>query len=81
MYCTKYSDCKTNAGNDDEFELIYIAYNMHWEAHELALPKISESSSWNVKICSADDESVSVTDNRTLHIAIGPVIFTIWKFT
>ena len=69
MYCTKYSDCKTNAGNDDEFELIYIAYNMHWEAHELALPKISESSSWNVKICSADDESVSVTDNRTLHIA------------
>ena len=69
MYCTKYSDCKTNAGKDDEFELIYIAYNMHWEAHELALPKISESSSWNVKICSADDESVSVTDNRTLHIA------------
>lgn len=69
MYCTKYSDCKTNAGKDDEFELIYIAYNMHWEAHELALPKISESSSWNVKICSADDESVSVIDNRTLHIA------------
>ena len=37
---------------------------MHWEAHELALPKISESSSWNVKICSADDESVSVIDNK-----------------
>ena len=26
-------------------------------------------TTWNVKICSADDESVSVTDNRTLHIA------------
>ena len=37
MYCSKY------AGQDN---LIYVAYNMHWESHELALPKIPEKTSW-----------------------------------
>ena len=54
MYCSKY------AGQDN---LIYVAYNMHWESHELALPKIPEKTSWKVKLCSGNaQEDVKIKD-------------------
>ena len=48
LYCTQY------AGVPDEEDLLYVVYNMHWEAHELALPKTAENSQWTVKITSGD---------------------------
>ena len=37
MYCGKY------AGQD---EFIYVAYNLHWESQELALPYLPEGMEW-----------------------------------
>ena len=48
MYCNSYSDDKSRS-------LIYIAYNMHWEKHNLALPKVEGSS--NFKIIAATNDS------------------------
>ena len=42
---------------------------MHWEEHELALPKIPADSSWETVICSGDIEDVHVLENRTVRVA------------
>ena len=48
MYCGKYA--KMPDGSNDDF--IYIAYNMHWESHEFALPKLPKGESWTACISS-----------------------------
>lgn len=81
MYCQRYSfvsdedkdarhETTTSALDaNKDIELIYIAYNMHWEQHELALPKTGESGSWQVVMCSSDKEdAVSIADNRIVTI-------------
>ena len=40
MLCSKY------AKTDKREELIYLAVNMHWEGHELALPRPSKGTCW-----------------------------------
>lgn len=47
MYCEKYVQ------NDSRDELIYIAYNLHWEPHEMALPDIPEGNSWQIALSTA----------------------------
>lgn len=42
MYCGKYA--KKDRKNDDDF--FYIGMNMHWEPHELALPKLPRGLVW-----------------------------------
>lgn len=44
MYCGKYAD--------DDF--IYAGYNMHWEKHTLALPKLPEGYVWK-KVLETDN--------------------------
>lgn len=39
MYCNQYVD-------KEDTSLLYVAYNMHWEKHELALPKLSGNKKW-----------------------------------
>ncbi len=64
MYCTRYDGRK-----DEEFKLIYVAYNMHWESHELALPKLPEGSSWTVLMCSDKAEaSTKITPDKSVLI-------------
>ncbi len=48
MYCGLYA--KREDGTDDDF--IYIAYNMHWESHEFALPKLPKGLIWEPAILS-----------------------------
>ena len=48
MFCGLYA--KRDDGTDDDF--IYIAYNMHWESHEFALPKLKKGLSWEALISS-----------------------------
>ncbi|MBQ7261824.1 MAG: hypothetical protein IJR19_10750 [Lachnospiraceae bacterium] len=48
MYCGKYA--KRPDGSNDDF--IYIAYNMHWESHEFALPKLPKGETWTACISS-----------------------------
>lgn len=65
MYCTRY-----DGKGEEEYELLYAAYNMHWESHELALPKVTAQTKWEVVLCSANDErDVKIIENKTVKIA------------
>lgn len=62
MYYSKYAQ-------ESSQELIYIAYNMHWEEHELALPKADEECKWQVVLSSGSKESAYVKeDSRAVWI-------------
>lgn len=48
-------------------ESLYIAYNMHWEAHELALPKLPKGKEWCLLMTTAGEkEETSIEENRVL---------------
>lgn len=42
MYCGEYAQ-KPDKTTDNSF---FIAYNMHWEPHEFALPNLQKKKSW-----------------------------------
>lgn len=44
MYCSKYVK---DAPAD---EVIYVAYNLHWEPHHLALPDLPENNGWKIAL-------------------------------
>ena len=54
MLCGKYA--KTESGKDDDF--IYIAMNMHWESHRLALPKLPKGMCWRMAFATAGVENI-----------------------
>lgn len=63
MYCGKYARKDRNTPDD----FFYAAYNMHWESHSFALPKLPKNMHWEYCITSWPDavdkslgESVSV---------------------
>ncbi|MEG1901367.1 MAG: alpha-amylase [Clostridium sp.] len=51
MYCGEY-DKKADGTPDDYF---FVAYNMHWEPHEFALPKLPKELVWYVAFDTDDD--------------------------
>lgn len=64
MYCTKCSNDKY-----EEYKLIYVAYNMHWEEHELALPTVNGNEDFKLVLCSAQKpEDVVLTQARTVRM-------------
>lgn len=52
MLCGKYS--KDIEGNCDDD--IYIAFNMHWDMHDFALPKLPKDKIWEVAVFTGDDK-------------------------
>ncbi|MCR4923560.1 MAG: hypothetical protein K5931_06075 [Lachnospiraceae bacterium] len=54
MYCGLYAS-RPDGSNDDFF---YVAYNMHWEDHKYALPKLPEGLKWNMVISSDENSSL-----------------------
>ena len=46
MYCGRY------AGEEDTF--LYVAVNMHWEGHELALPRLPRGLRWETVLTTGD---------------------------
>ncbi len=52
MYCGKYG--KLPDGKEDDF--LYIAYNMHWLPHKLALPKLPREMKWCLLQCTDQPE-------------------------
>lgn len=58
MYCNHYVDEKDSS-------LLYVAYNMHWEEHELALPKIEPNKKWKV-ILSTEETAQTIGSNQTI---------------
>ena len=61
MICGKYARL-TRTREDDSF---YIAYNMHWENHTFALPKLSKGLKWAVCLLTCD-ESAGLIVHKTL---------------
>lgn len=53
MYCGEYGE-KTGGAPDDYF---YTAYNMHWEPHEFALPKLPKGMMWHLAFNTDDNEN------------------------
>lgn len=54
MYCGKYA--KKDRFEDDDF--FYLACNMHWEKHELALPKLPRGLMWQEFVTTGEEVSV-----------------------
>ena len=74
MYCSRY------AKNSNEDELIYVAYNMHWESHDLALPKIANGCYWNVVLDSAKEQKeLNIVDNKIVKIEPRSVVVLLGK--
>lgn len=58
LLCGKYAQSETG---DDTF--VYLAFNMHWESHELALPRLPKGHEWKNYIST---ETVSGSANETV---------------
>ncbi|MBO4904780.1 MAG: hypothetical protein J5367_06120 [Lachnospiraceae bacterium] len=56
MICGKYARL-TRTREDDFF---YMAYNMHWEDHTFALPKLPKGLKWSVCFMTCDDTAGAV---------------------
>jgi glycogen operon protein len=54
LYCGQYDKTDKNS------PFIYVCYNMHWMAEEIALPKLPDGLRWKMI---SDTESVSKIDN------------------
>ena len=50
LYCGEYGR-KPDGTADDSF---FVAYNMHWEPHDFALPKLMKGKRWNLTIDTAE---------------------------
>lgn len=51
FYCGEYGE-KADKSPDDYF---YVAYNMHWEPHEFALPNLPKGLKWHLAFDTEDD--------------------------
>lgn len=63
MFCGKYA--KINENTEDTF--LYLALNMHWESHELALPKLPKGMRWELAVSTEKqkkEQEDAENDNR-----------------
>ncbi len=58
MYCGRYADGEEN---------IYLAFNMHWEPHELAMPNVP-GRKWRFLFGTDGTESMDVGEERTVQV-------------
>ena len=52
LYCGSYG--KRPDGTEDDY--FFVAYNMHWEPHEFALPHLPKGMTWHVAFNTGDRE-------------------------
>ncbi len=62
---------------ETEKDYLYIAYNMHWQSHSLALPKLPKNMKWDIvfdtggkKEISISDENMILTEGRSVALCI-----------
>lgn len=65
MYCGCYA--KVDKKNNDNF--IYIAYNMHWEEHDFALPALPPDLKWAKVLDTVSDRREEGENGRTAAVA------------
>ena len=51
LYCGKYG--KKPDGREDDY--FYVAFNMHWEPHEFALPNLPKDYKWHTAFNTDED--------------------------
>ncbi len=64
MYCGQYA--MNDDGREDDF--IYVAYNLHWEKHKLALPTLPDGLEWEIVMSSAA-KAVLLAKDRAVEVA------------
>ena len=52
LYCGKYG--KKPDGREDDY--FYVAFNMHWEPHEFALPNLPKDYKWHTAFNTDEDQ-------------------------
>lgn len=62
LYCGKYA--KIDRKKDDDF--IYVAYNMHWDEHSFALPKLPKGFKWYEIINTQESGTIPFSDKIIL---------------
>ena len=60
MYCGRYGE----EGTEKQDEFLYVAYNLHWEPHEFALPRLPKDKKWKAVL-----SSVSLAQKETQKLA------------
>lgn len=65
MYCGKYA--RINHIREDAF--FYVAMNMHWEPHELAMPRLPKGMEWKLLCATEEDIRVDANDSDSVEIA------------
>lgn len=58
MYCGKYAYRERNKPDD----FFYVAYNMHWETHRFALPRLPKDMRWELCITADKDTEKELAD-------------------
>jgi glycogen operon protein len=86
FYCGQYA--KKADGKDDDY--FYVAYNMHWEPHEFALPNLPRGLKWHLAF-DTFEESVNgfylpgsepcVTEQKTIQLEARSIKVLIGKKT
>lgn len=51
LFCERYAETE-----DEDDGLLYLAMNMHWESHELALPRPPKGKCWNLAFSTDTEE-------------------------
>lgn len=72
LYCGKYA--KNQDRNEDAD--FYVVYNMHWEPHEFALPKLPKGMGWRLCMDTAKPEAYHIYEEDQTEIQPGSVIVT-----
>ena len=67
-------------GEVDCHKLVYVAFNMHWESHMLALPKISDGG-WEIMMSTSKEESVVSKDLRTVTVPPRSIAILMGSYT
>lgn len=62
MFCEKYA--KDEESKQDGF--LYIAMNMHWDSHMVALPKLPRNMQWKLYLTTTEKTGENETDSETV---------------
>lgn len=61
--------------------LIYVAVNMHWTAHEFAIPKINGKVSWNllVNTYNCANDAIKVSESQKINVKERSIVIMLGK--
>lgn len=75
MYCGKYA--QTDTGGEDDF--LYVAINMHWEQHQLALPKLPRGMRWELAFSTGEDGGETKENESDLLKDVAPRSISVYR--